>query len=249
MRTIHLLRPGLAVLPVLLTGQPPVLELDHVYIVVPPGAVEAVGTLRRIGMMVDTGTTRHEGEGTASVAVFFENAYLELLWVDSSVVVDAAHVVDAADFRRAAAWRETGASPFGIGLHLVSGDASILEAAGRLDPIPGAEPPASYVLLRQPGESLAPDVFVMPAARAVTVWLSRYRTRHPERFMHRFGGRKITRVLVRGPPAQRPHAADLTLRGVRFREADTPLLVVEFDGGTGGESWDLRPALPLVLRR
>jgi hypothetical protein len=47
----------------------------------------------------------------------------------------------------------------------------------------------------------------------------------------------------------RPGAANLDLRPIQFEEASEPLLLVEFDGGLAGESWDLRPALPLILRR
>jgi hypothetical protein len=192
---------------------------------------------------------RHDGEGTSSMAAFFENAYLELLWVDSSLALDSAHQTDAADFRRAAAWPQTGASPFGLGLHFQTGTLAELRIPVELDPIPDSHPPAYYVLLRQPSESLATDLFIMPADRAVTSWLTRYRTRRPDLFAHPLGVQRITRLVVRGPQPQRPGAAALDLRPVQFEEAAEPLLLLEFDGGQAGEAWDLRPALPLILRR
>src|SRR5262247_3550791 len=94
-------------------AQSPVLELDHIYVVVQPPASRAAETLRHAGLVVDTTIVTHEGEGTASMAAFFDNGYLELLWVDPAVSVDTAHLKDLADFRRAAAWRDSGASPFG----------------------------------------------------------------------------------------------------------------------------------------
>jgi hypothetical protein len=51
-------------------AQSPLLELDHIYIVVPPGAVSSVEALRQAGILVDTGVARHEGQGTASRRLF-----------------------------------------------------------------------------------------------------------------------------------------------------------------------------------
>lgn len=231
----------------LVAAQRPLLELDHVYIVVPPRATAAVQALRGAGIVIDTEAVRHDGEGTTSLAAFFENAYLELMWVDSSVAVDSAHEFDVADFRRATAWGQTGASPFGIGLHFLTGTPSDLGIPFRLDAVPDSRPTTYYVLLRQPAESLAPDLFIMPTDRAVTTWLARFRDREPERFAHPAGVHRISRIVVRTTPRQRPGLAALDLRLVRFDDSSAPLLEVEFDNGTRGKRWDLRPALPLIL--
>lgn len=228
-----------------LQAQAPVLELDHFYVLVPPGGVAAARSLRDAGLVVDTAVARHDGEGTASLAAFFENAYLELFWVDSSVAADSAHRQDVEDFRRGTAWRETGASPFGIGLHVWSGSAADLRVPVRID----STTDVTYVLLRQPAESLAADLFVMPGDRAVPSWSARFRSRRPDLFAHPMGGRRITSIVIHGPPAQRPGAADLEPRLIRFTPDSRTYAVIEFDGGQRGQVWDLRPELPLVLRR
>ena len=46
--------------------QTPVLELDHVYIVVSPGAHPELQALRRVGLVLDSSVNRHDGEGPAS---------------------------------------------------------------------------------------------------------------------------------------------------------------------------------------
>lgn len=231
----------------LLGAQEPVLELDHVYIVVPPGAVAGIQALRRAGLVIDSAVNRHEGQGTASVAAFFENGYLELLWVDSSVTVDSLHRQDWADFVRARDWRATGASPFGAGLHFMSGGVSDLGLPVRLDSAGHLRPGAYYVLLRQPAESLAPDLFIMPDFAAVTSWLGRFAGRRPDLFAHPLGVRRITRALLRGPGRQRPRAAGLQLRRLSIEEADSSQLLLEFDEGRHHQTLDLRPALPLLL--
>jgi hypothetical protein len=52
------------------------LELDHVYIKVPTRA--AADVIAAAGLTIDTTeVTRHDGGGTASISVLFDNAYLE----------------------------------------------------------------------------------------------------------------------------------------------------------------------------
>lgn len=230
-------------------AQRPVLELDHFYIVVQPPASRAADALRRIGIVVDTAIAHHDGQGTASMAAFFANAYLELLWVDTATTADSAHLGDVADFKRAANWRESGASPFGVGLHFLSGSAVDLPIAFRREAAPHLGPNMFYVLLRDTTETQAADLFVMPPTAAVTQWLGRFRGRRPNLFVHPLGARRITRVLILGSPANRPRAMDLELRSLGFESSATQYAIVEFDGARQGRQWDLRPALPLVLRQ
>ena len=230
-------------------AQRPVLELDHFYIVVQPPVSGAADALRRAGIVVDTTIAHHEGQGTASMAAFFENAYLELLWVDSATAVDSVHLTDVADFRRATNWRDSGASPFGLGLHFLTGSAADLPIPARRDPAPHLGPDTFYLGLRQPEEPNAADVFVMPPRAAVTQWLDRFRGRRPNLFAHPLGARRITRVLLRGSPANRPRAMDLDILPLGFERAPSQYVIVEFDGARQGREWDLRPSLPLVLRR
>ena len=230
-------------------AQAPALELDHIYIVVQPPPSEAAEALRGIGLVVDTAISRHEGLGTASMSVFFRNAYLELLWVDSTISVDSAHRGDLAEYRRAANWRDSGASPFGFGLHFLTGTSEDLAFPVRRDPAPHLGPNTYYLLLRQPDEVLAADFFIMPPSAAVTTWLSRYQGRRPDLFAHKLGAGRITRVVLHGPPANRPRAAVLAPRPISFEADASQYLVLEFDGGLEHGRWDLRPTLPLVLCR
>jgi len=232
-----------------LHAQAPVLELDHVYIVVQPPIPLLADALRHLGLVVDTAVNRHEGQGTASIAAFFENAYLELLWVDSTVAVDSAHQADIIDFRRASTWRQSGASPFGFGLHVLTGNPEDLALPVRRLPASHLGPNIFYLLLRQPGESLAADIFVMPTRAAVTQWLGRYQTRRPDLFAHPLGARRITRVVLHGTAPNRPQAMDLSPQPMSFESAPAQYVSLELDGVPQGREWDLRPVLPLVVRR
>ena len=76
-------------------------ELDHIWIVVAPGAPERA-VLERVGFRLAPGVNQHDGQGTASVTVEFENAFLELLWPDSAVPVEAGPESRSPPFRAAA---------------------------------------------------------------------------------------------------------------------------------------------------
>lgn len=232
-------------------AQSPRVELDHVFIVVTPGAVAEIAALRAAGLTVAADSpNRHDGQGTASIAAYFENAYLELIWVDSTVSVSANQARTAEWFRNAAAWRTNRHSPFGIGLRRVAGDTAALPVPVELETSEWLGPGAAYELLRQPGDSLAADFFVVPAAVAVPRWVARARQREPELWQHAGGGREITTVRIHGLPVHQPIALRvLHPSRIETRNASSPLLELVIDDRARGQRVDLRPTLPLVIVR
>ena len=58
---------------------------DHARIVASPGAQERK-LLADAGFTIAAQTNHHEGQGTSSITVEFENGYLELIWVDDATV-------------------------------------------------------------------------------------------------------------------------------------------------------------------
>jgi hypothetical protein len=228
----------------------PRVELDHVYIVVRPGAVAEIAALRSAGLNVYSEPRRHAGQGTASVSAYMENAYLELIWVDSTVAVTPDHAATHRWFRAATEWRRTAQSPFGIGLHRMAGDTSALPVPVKREAAPWVEPGAAYELLQQPSDSLAADFFVVPAKAAVPRWMPRFRERAPDALRHPGGGREITLVRLHGRTEHQPAALPvLRPARIQFERASEPLLEVYLDGGAIGRRVDLRPVLPLVLVR
>jgi hypothetical protein len=96
------------------TAQSPI-ELDHVWIMVSPNAPERAA-LERAGFHVSPDLNRHDGQGTASITVEFENAYLELMWPDSTITVSPGLEQAAQKFRQRMLWRSSGWCPIGVGL-------------------------------------------------------------------------------------------------------------------------------------
>jgi hypothetical protein len=232
-----------------LVAQQRVVEFDHVYIVVPAEALSShIQALCAAGFVVSRDTSRHEGQGTASVSVLFENAYLELLWVDRNVSVEAAQQEEFAFFERATDWLSNGTSPFGIGLRRTGEAGTELGVPVRHYSTTWMRPGTSIELLRGAEEHTASDLFVVPFYMAASSWAPQLVQRHPEWFAHPSGARRITRVIVHGSADQQPKSLrTLEPEGVEFVAGETPLLKIEFDGGVRGYTVDLRPRLPLML--
>jgi len=89
------------------------LSLDHVFIC-PEDVSEAESALTRFGLQFGR-RGFHRGQGTANACVFFDNAYLELLWGHDDNELRSEAVRQIALWERVR-WRETGASPLGIAL-------------------------------------------------------------------------------------------------------------------------------------
>jgi glyoxalase-like protein len=87
------------------------LEFDHIFICCSPGAPEG-DALVRLGFIEGSPNT-HPGQGTANRRFFFDNAFVELLWVSDPAEVRSEQT------RRTKLWerwsqRASGACPFGI---------------------------------------------------------------------------------------------------------------------------------------
>jgi len=230
-------------------AQTPRVELDHVYMVVQPGGVKEIAALESAGLRIAP-PQKHEGEGTTSVAAMFENAYLELMWLDSTLGVTPEHTAAAAQFRQAASWRASGHSPFGIGLRRLPGETAEFAFPIKRESAPWIDATASYEILNQPADSLAVDVFVVPAGAAVPNWIERLRKRSPQSLIHPGGGRKITAVRISGTIQQQPSIfARVRPANIETRVASEPLVEIYIDGGVKKSRTDLRPALPMVIVR
>jgi hypothetical protein len=130
------------------------------------------------------------------------------------------------------------------------GDTAALPVPVELEPAEWLEPGAAYELLRQPADSLAADLFVVPRMSALPSWIAQIRDRVPEMLQHPGGGHEITLVRVSGPTEHEPAALPaLRPDRVEMVPAEEPLLEVSLDHAVRGERVDLRPTLPLVIIR
>jgi hypothetical protein len=211
-------------------------ELDHVFVAASADAPE-IRLLASAGFL--EGPARdHPGQGTASRGVFFENAYLELIWLTDREIAETPPIrrtglAERADPRRAA-------SPFGFAL--------------RSPQEPAPDPPfdvwrysppylpegASFAMGANSTNLQEPLLFVLPWSRKASWDLPA----HPN------GVRRLTGVtLVTGGQAPSEElTAFYGLRLVSVEDGVGPALRLEFDQVEQGQGLDLRPHLPLELR-
>ncbi len=210
-------------------------ELDHVFVAALIDAPE-LQLLRDAGF-VEGPSHDHPGQGTASRGIFFENAYLELIWLVDAQVAAAPSVRRTGLAQRADPGQ--GASPFGFGLR------------SPLDPLPDTPfeswryspdylPEGFGFAMAANSERLdEPLIFVLPWSRSAS-WAT---PTHPN------GAQRITKVsfvLGASSPSEEM-AAFLELGLVSLDDGVEPVLRIELDHGAQGEQHDLRPRLPLVL--
>jgi hypothetical protein len=221
-------------------------ELDHVFVCTAPGAPEAE-QLIRLGL-TEGSPNRHPGQGTANRRFFFENAFLELVWVTDPAEAQSDLV------RRTGLWerwsrRGRGASPFGVGLRPAPGEGNAMPFPAWEYRPPYLPEPLAIHMANNSDTPAAPLLFYLAFGR-------RPDPTDPARQQprqHAAGFRSMTRVRVHcasGDPAALPEVleAERHCAGLSFVPGSEDLMELGFDGELRGRAVDLRPALPLVLR-
>ncbi len=133
--------------------------IDHAFVFVAPGAPEA-SALESLGLR-ESFRRHHPGQGTANLCFCFDNAYLELLWLEDAAEADSCALNRSAWAARAA-WRDGGASPFGLALRSDDPEAILpvpawnyaapFLPAGQVIPVAlASDDPRQPLLFRSPG--------------------------------------------------------------------------------------------------
>ena len=225
------------------TGGMAATELDHLFIWADVGGPEA-DQLVAFGLTEGAPNT-HPGQGTACRRFFFRNAYLELLWVQDPAQAQSEAVAPTRLWSRWAE-RQTGASPFGLGVRpLRPGTGGVPFPSWEYRPVYLPAPLAIHVgrdvPLSEPfwfylGFARRPDDLAWP-------------TRQP--LEHAAGFSEITAVRLTGPGLDKPSEAGQAvaqLAAVDLSEAPEQLAEITIDGGGRQRVEDFRPFLPLVFR-
>jgi hypothetical protein len=221
------------------------IELDHLFICTSTGAPEA-DHLVQFGL-TEGAPNRHPGQGTACRRFFFRNAYLELLWVADPAEAQADLV------RRTGLWerwsgRGRGASPFGVCLRPFRRGVDEAPFPAWAYRPPYLPDPLTIQMGANSGVVTEPLLCFLTFGRRP----DSDEVSSPQPLEHAAGFRAITRASVSRPLG----GADLiALRAVEqecprlsFVSGDEDLMELGFDEETEGQSADLRPILPLIMR-
>lgn len=219
------------------------LALHHVFVCVSPDAPEAA-LLDRFGLVRGSGT-RHAGQGTRNIRYFFQNAYLELIWIDDP---DQARspLVRPTGLPERCRWRETGASPFGIALCRREETDEPPPFATRTYRPPYLPEGASIEIADSGGDFVQPLVFIVPsAAPPNTPPTDSQPGDHPA------GVKCITAMRVTvatGSPVSEAVRFLMDVGIAHATRGQAPHLELVFDDGGNQTATQFEPQLPLTLR-
>lgn len=217
------------------------MEIDHLFLRAQSGAPEAA-LLQQLGL-TEGSANQHAGQGTANRRFFFENAFIELLWIADASEVQSA-VTAPTQLARRLNLADQQASPFGICLRPSAGE--------RTAPFPSWPYQPAYLPADMQVE-IASDASVSEPmwfflAQAVAPAQATAARRQP--LQHALGVRSLSAISITVTSTEdwssAAQAASAST-GITLLRGSTPLMELTFDQGRQGRSFDLRPALPLVL--
>ena len=214
------------------------IQFDHLWIVVSHDAPERA-VLEKAGFRVGPAVSKHEGQGTASVAAEFQNSYLELIWPDPTVPISPGMERGAEKFRQRMLWRTSGWCPIGIVMHRLSND-PLPFPTWSISPA-WMEPGTAMEMLMPRDDTKSPSLSIHPPS----IDQAKFATAHP------IGVKRITAVRLIAPKEYRPIEAlsYVQKQGVLTLDSGEAWTVeLTFDHGAKGKRKDFRPELPQMIR-
>jgi hypothetical protein len=246
MRMVSTLRVALFPIAIAYAQTEPHIEFDHVWIMVSPNAPERAA-LDRAGFQISPDLNRHDGQGTASITVEFENAFLELMWPDATVAVRPGLEAAAAKFKKRMLWRSSGWCPIGIGFRRTTPSNDAFPFPTWSTAAPWLPAGSAIEMLTPRDDTGSPSLFVSPRALSDPG----EQAARAARFHHPAGAHRITAVRLLCPKTYQPIAPLSYLNRMHLldlQQNDEWTVELTFDNGGKELSRDLRPDLPLVIR-
>lgn len=225
------------------------MELDHIFIFIQEHD-QLTASLKRFGLREGTPNV-HAGQGTACKRFFFQNAYLELVWVRDAEEIKSAVIAKAKLWERSQ-YRLTNYCPFGLCFRAATReDNSIMllfEDAWRYYPAFLPEGQFANIASNEnfPDE---PMLFEMPFFGLAP---KDYPLEKQQLLSHKMGFKEITKVSLILPTS----TATLSLAMkkvldhsiVNVLEGKAYHITIEFDYGLKKEAQNFYPLSPLTLQ-
>lgn len=159
--------------------------------------------------MIAKNINRHDGQGTASITVEFENSYLELMWPDSTVSVEPGLERAAQKFRQRMQWRSSGWCPIGAGFRQTAPSNDTLPFPAWSWTAEWMPKGSAMVMLTPRDDTRSPALFIEPRALTDTG----ERAERALLYHHPIGTRRITAIRQISPKTYQPIAALTYLPG------------------------------------
>ncbi|MBG1263341.1 VOC family protein [Nostoc commune] len=226
------------------------LEVDHIFICIEDAP--KVEFFEQAGLIFASPAVQQVERGTASQILFFENFYLEFIWIEDEVAAEIYAVRTGIDFLARSHWRQTQISPFGIALHQQSRATSSLQE----DEFRRSQPQKTELLLSFSSDNLVtqtePLCFVIPDAIALPTLLKNLPNFQKQFVSHPLRLRKMTGIEVSVThtyPVTQPLSLLVEDGVVEVEQGTSPCLQLTFDNYMQRNILDARAiGIPLVLK-
>jgi hypothetical protein len=224
------------------------LEVDHIFICVE--SAPELEFLAKQGLTVATTSVKQPERGTASHIIFFENFYIELIWIEDEVAAEIYAMRTGIDFVARSRRYDPKISPFGLALRQRSHTKQPLDEYDFRSPLGGSE-----LLLSFSSDNLVtqtePLCFVIPDAITLPRLKSNFPNLQQQWMSHAVGLKKMTGMeiaAVSGDDLTQPLAL-LSQDGVVQFESGSPCVQLTFDNRVQKGIIDARKIdIPLILK-
>jgi hypothetical protein len=213
-------------------------ELDHLFIWTDEGAPEAEALIS--SGLTEGARNDHPGQGTSNRRFFFENAFIELIWVHDKA---EAKSQTALHFLERWSGRKSGLCPFGF-IFRPQGPEISEPPFDTWAYHPVYLPQNLSILVGKNADRLdEPMLFCMPFGRRPDSFVEGSR----DFLTHKSGAREIREVLLVGPlPVEQSDVLSAAVRASLLNVRSSSQFALEIVTGCG-ERIDLRPDLPLIF--
>lgn len=215
------------------------MRIDHLFIRARAGAPEAE-LLRSLGLSEGSGN-RHPGQGTENRRFFFNDAFLELLWIADDDEVRNAQTSPTLLAERLADGGP--ACPFGVCFRPDDDDSTAPFPCW--DYAPSYLPPGMRIGIGADVPASEPMWFFLPQGVAPSAYTEARR----QPLDHAAGVKTITSITLTLPSTALSAPARVAGANTQLTllEGDAYLMEIRFDHGAQGQTRDCRPTLPLLL--
>lgn len=223
------------------------LQIDHIFICLKTAPDKQF--LQDLGLICGDNVTYHRQQGTASTIIFFENSYIEFIWVEDETMAEIYAMHSGIDFIARSYSLEKTASPFGVALHQKP---DIIQYRNSLK----INDKTSEQFINFANSNLVaqaePLCFMIPESISFSNIFNPQFEAHQKLINHPLGIRKLTntKIAMRKRGNLTNPISMLDRDGIIEIEQDSsPLLELTFDHSSRGENIDLRVIdIPIVLK-
>jgi len=223
--------------------------LDHIFIFT-ESPEEAANSLQKFGL-TEGAPNIHPGQGTSCRRFFFENAYLELVWVSSEEEIKSSGTAETKLWERSQ-YKTSHYCPFGICFRNTSPEnkSSVLIFEDGWKYKPGYLPEGMYINIASNANFPAePMLFEMPFSRLAP---KDFPPDKLQSLKHSRGFKEITKVILSLPSS----VENLSTAMQKVLDNNTVAVLtgrdfsisVEFDDQIQGEIHDFNPLVPLFFK-